>query len=141
MSLARLSRSKRLRMSRRAAWRPRLQLRFLNTSAVRATGTIGFCWLRDAALTLLALMNAGYYEEAQLWRDWLLRATAGSPPQIQIMYGLRGERRLRSNLKFPGCQAMLIRSLYVLETPPTFSASSTFLAKSWTRSTRHARGN
>ena len=53
-----------------------------------------FCWLRDATLTLLALMNAGYYEEAQLWRDWLLRATAGSPPQIQIMYGLRGERRL-----------------------------------------------
>jgi GH15 family glucan-1,4-alpha-glucosidase len=53
-----------------------------------------FCWLRDATLTLLALMNAGYYEEAQNWRDWLLRAAAGSPPQIQIMYGLRGERRL-----------------------------------------------
>jgi len=53
-----------------------------------------FCWLRDATLTLLALMNAGYYEEAQNWREWLLRAAAGSPPQIQIMYGLRGERRL-----------------------------------------------
>ena len=53
-----------------------------------------FCWLRDATLTLLALMNGGYYEEAQMWRDWLLRAVAGSPPQIQIMYGLRGERRL-----------------------------------------------
>ncbi len=53
-----------------------------------------FCWLRDATLTLLALMNAGYYEEAQTWRDWLLRAAAGSPPQIQSMYGLRGERRL-----------------------------------------------
>ena len=53
-----------------------------------------FCWLRDATLTLLALMNAGYYEEAQMWRDWLLRAAAGSPRQIQIMYGLRGERRL-----------------------------------------------
>jgi GH15 family glucan-1,4-alpha-glucosidase len=53
-----------------------------------------FCWLRDATLTLLALMNAGYYEEAQSWRDWLLRAAAGSPSQIQIMYGLRGERRL-----------------------------------------------
>jgi GH15 family glucan-1,4-alpha-glucosidase len=53
-----------------------------------------FCWLRDATLTLLALMNAGYYEEAQNWREWLLRAVAGSPPQIQIMYGLRGERRL-----------------------------------------------
>jgi GH15 family glucan-1,4-alpha-glucosidase len=53
-----------------------------------------FCWLRDATLTLLALMNAGYYEEAKMWRDWLLRAAAGSPRQIQIMYGLRGERRL-----------------------------------------------
>ena len=53
-----------------------------------------FCWLRDATLTLLALMNAGYYDEAQRWRDWLLRAAAGSPWQIQIMYGLRGERRL-----------------------------------------------
>jgi len=53
-----------------------------------------FCWLRDATLTLLALMNAGYYEEAQAWRDWLLRAAAGSPSQVQIMYGLAGERRL-----------------------------------------------
>ena len=38
-----------------------------------------FCWLRDATLTLLALMNAGYYDEARMWRDWLLRAAAGSP--------------------------------------------------------------
>lgn len=53
-----------------------------------------YCWLRDATLTLLALMNAGYYEEARNWRDWLLRAAAGSPRQIQIMYGIRGERRL-----------------------------------------------
>ena len=53
-----------------------------------------FCWLRDATLTLLALMNAGYYDEAQAWRDWLLRAIAGSPDQMQIMYGIAGERRL-----------------------------------------------
>jgi len=53
-----------------------------------------FCWLRDATLTLLALMNAGYYDEAHKWRDWLLRAAAGTPQQIQIMYGLSGERRL-----------------------------------------------
>jgi GH15 family glucan-1,4-alpha-glucosidase len=53
-----------------------------------------FCWLRDATLTLLSLMNAGYFDEAQMWRDWLLRAAAGSPRQIQIMYGIRGERRL-----------------------------------------------
>jgi GH15 family glucan-1,4-alpha-glucosidase len=53
-----------------------------------------YCWLRDATLTLMALMNAGYYEEAEAWRDWLLRAVAGSPDQMQIMYGLAGERRL-----------------------------------------------
>ncbi len=52
------------------------------------------CWLRDATLTLLALMDGGYYDEAQAWRDWLLRAAAGSPDQVQIMYGLRGERHL-----------------------------------------------
>lgn len=53
-----------------------------------------FCWLRDATQTLLALMNAGYYDEAGDWRDWLLRAVAGSPQQMQIMYGVAGERRL-----------------------------------------------
>src|SRR3954471_16026268 len=51
------------------------------------------CWLRDAAFTLYALMTAGYQDEARAWRDWLLRAVAGSPQQIQIMYGLGGERR------------------------------------------------
>jgi GH15 family glucan-1,4-alpha-glucosidase len=54
-----------------------------------------FSWLRDATLALLSLMDAGYYEEAAAWRDWLLRAAAGSPNQLQIMYGLRGERNLR----------------------------------------------
>jgi GH15 family glucan-1,4-alpha-glucosidase len=53
-----------------------------------------YCWVRDATLTLLALMNAGYFEEASAWRDWLLRAVAGAPDQMQIMYGLGGERRL-----------------------------------------------
>ena len=53
-----------------------------------------FCWLRDATLTLLAFMNTGYYEEAKAWRAWLLRAAAGMPRQMQIMYGLAGERRL-----------------------------------------------
>jgi GH15 family glucan-1,4-alpha-glucosidase len=53
-----------------------------------------FCWLRDATLTLLSFMNAGYYDEARCWRDWLLRAAAGSPSQIQIMYGVAGEKRL-----------------------------------------------
>jgi GH15 family glucan-1,4-alpha-glucosidase len=54
-----------------------------------------YCWLRDATLTLLALMDAGYFDEAAAWRDWLLRAAAGSPSQVQIMYGLAGERHLK----------------------------------------------
>ena len=53
-----------------------------------------FCWLRDATLTLLAFMNGGYYDEAKAWRDWLHRSIAGSPDQIQIMYGISGERHL-----------------------------------------------
>jgi GH15 family glucan-1,4-alpha-glucosidase len=53
-----------------------------------------YCWLRDATFTLLALMNLGYYEEARAWRDWLVRAVAGSPDQVQIMYGVGGERWL-----------------------------------------------
>jgi GH15 family glucan-1,4-alpha-glucosidase len=53
-----------------------------------------FCWLRDATFTLLAFMSLGYYDEARAWRDWLIRAVAGSPNQVQIMYGVGGERRL-----------------------------------------------
>ena len=53
-----------------------------------------YCWLRDTTFTLLALANAGYHEEAVAWQDWLLRALAGSPEQVQILYGLRGERQL-----------------------------------------------
>ena len=53
-----------------------------------------FCWLRDATMTLLAFMNLGYFEEATAWRNWLLRSIAGNPEQVQIMYGLAGERRL-----------------------------------------------
>ncbi|MGW3287807.1 glycoside hydrolase family 15 protein [Streptomyces sp. NPDC001002] len=53
-----------------------------------------FCWLRDSTLTLGALLSAGYQEEAEAWRKWLLRAVAGDPADLQIMYGLAGERRL-----------------------------------------------
>jgi GH15 family glucan-1,4-alpha-glucosidase len=53
-----------------------------------------YCWLRDTTMTLQALMNSGYYDEAKAWRDWLLRAVAGSPEQVQIVYGIAGERRL-----------------------------------------------
>lgn len=52
------------------------------------------CWLRDAAVTLLALTRAGFAEEARAWHDWLLRAVAGDPADVQVMYGVAGERRL-----------------------------------------------
>lgn len=65
-----------------------------------------FCWLRDAALTLVALMAGGYVEEAIAWRHWLYRSVAGDPEDLQIMYGLGGERRLHESslVWLPGYQ-------------------------------------
>jgi len=59
-----------------------------------------YCWLRDATLTLLALLQAGQAQEAAAWRLWLLRAVAGDPADVQIMYGVAGERRL-TELELP----------------------------------------
>ena len=53
-----------------------------------------YCWLRDATFTLMTLLSAGYVEEAGAWREWLMRAVAGEPDKLQIMYGVAGERRL-----------------------------------------------
>jgi GH15 family glucan-1,4-alpha-glucosidase len=53
-----------------------------------------YCWLRDATFTLYALMTSGFTEEAEAWRNWLLRAVAGEPADLQIMYGCAGERRI-----------------------------------------------
>jgi GH15 family glucan-1,4-alpha-glucosidase len=53
-----------------------------------------YCWLRDATFTLYSLTSAGYHDEAAAWREWLLRAVAGKPSELQILYGLAGERRL-----------------------------------------------
>jgi len=53
-----------------------------------------YCWIRDATLTLAALMGAGYYDEAKAWREWLHRSLAGTPDDLQIMYGIFGDRRL-----------------------------------------------
>ena len=53
-----------------------------------------YCWLRDATLTLLAMLSAGYRDEALAWREWLVRAVAGDPAEVQIMYGIAGERRI-----------------------------------------------
>ena len=68
-----------------------------------------YCWLRDSALTLYALVNAGYREEAEAWRQWLLRAAAGHPQQLHIMYGVAGERWLPENVVpwLPGYEASL----------------------------------
>jgi hypothetical protein len=53
-----------------------------------------YCWLRDATFTSYALIGAGYLKEAEAWREWLLRAVAGAPDELHIMYGIAGERRL-----------------------------------------------
>ncbi|MGE5184933.1 MAG: glycoside hydrolase family 15 protein [Acidobacteriota bacterium] len=53
-----------------------------------------YCWVRDATFTLQAMLHAGYADEARAWRDWLLRAVAGEPAKLQIMYGVAGERRI-----------------------------------------------
>ena len=97
-----------------------------------------FCWLRDATLTLLAMLNAGYRDEAIAWREWLLRAVAGDPADVQIMYGIAGERRLDE------CELDWLAGLRALgarcgsATPPRTSCSSTSTARSSTRSTRRA---
>ena len=79
-----------------------------------------FCWVRDATMTLFAFMSAGYVEEAAAWREWLLRAAAGSPADLQIAYGIRGERRL-TELSLSGWRATRIRNLCELVTPPISS--------------------
>jgi len=81
-------------MLRPAAWLRRPLRRCRKSSAARETGTTSFCWLRDATFTQLSLMNSGYTEEASDWHNWLLRAVAGAPANMQIMYGILGQRRL-----------------------------------------------
>ena len=81
-------------MCRPAASSPRRPRRCRSNIGGERNWDYRYCWLRDATLTLLGAMHAGYYEEAQAWREWLLRAVAGGPDQLQIMYGIGGERRL-----------------------------------------------
>ena len=80
-----------------AEWRGSLAA--LTTSLPEEIGGIRnwdyrYCWVRDATLTLYAFMNAGHFEEAGAFSEWVLRAAAGAPDQMQIMYGVGGERRL-----------------------------------------------
>ena len=95
-----------------------------------------FCWLRDATLTLLGAMHAGYYEEAEAWREWLLRAVAGSPDQLQIMYGIAGERRLTEWIVdwLPGYEELGAGAHR--QCRAYASSSSTCSARSWTCTTR-----
>ena len=98
-----------------------------------------YCWLRDATLTLLALVRAGYLEEAQAWRDWLLlRAIAGSPDDVQIMYGVAGERRLVS-LELPWLSGYEGSSPVRIGNAASGSASSMCTARSSTPSTAPGR--
>jgi GH15 family glucan-1,4-alpha-glucosidase len=93
-----------------------------------------YCWLRDATFTLLALMNAGYYGEAREWENWLRRAVAGSADQVQIMYGVAGERQLDEH-EIPWLAG------YEASSPVRVgNAASTYTAKSQMHCITHARG-
>ena len=83
-----------------------------------------FCWLRDATFTLYALMIAGYEAEAEAWRDWLLRAVAGAPVEMQIMYGIAANAASRSSSS-TGSPATKGLGRSVSATPPLGSSSST----------------
>ena len=96
-----------------------------------------YCWLRDATFALDALLECGFRDEAEAWRAWLLRAVAGDPDDLQIMYGAAGERRLTSS-RSPGSTATRAHSPSASATTPARSSNSTSTARSWTCSTRHA---
>lgn len=87
-----------------------------------------FCWLRDATLTLMALMGGGYYDEAQAWRDWLHRSIAGNADELQIMYGVCGEKHLLE-WKPIGCRGIRARSQSELAMPPPNNCNSMSMAR------------
>ena len=114
--------------SRPAGSSPRRRRRCRSGSAASRNWDYRYCWLRDATFTLYALMNAGYIDEARAWRDWLLRAVAGDPAKLQILYGVAGERRITSTSS-TGCRATPARSRCASATPRTSSSSSTSTAR------------
>ncbi len=97
-----------------------------------------YCWIRDTALSLDTLMAGGYVDEATSWRDWVMRAVAGDPEDIQIMYGLGGERRL-DEYELPHLKGYEDPRRCGSATRRRGSSSSTCTASSWTRCT--ARGS
>ena len=97
-----------------------------------------YCWLRDATFTLYAFIGAGFLAEARAWREWLIRAVGGSPDQLQIMYGVAGERGSR-NTKCRGCRVMRVRRRCASAMPRPNSCSSMSMAKCWMPCTSRAR--
>ena len=97
-----------------------------------------YCWIRDATLTLQALLVGGYADEALAWRDWLARAVAGDPARLQIMYGLAGERRL-TEFELHGSLGTRSPGPCASETVPVTSSNSTCTVKLWAASTPPAR--
>ena len=99
-----------------------------------------YCWLRDATLTLLALLRAGYNDEAHAWRDWLLRAIAGSPEDIQIMYGVAGRAAPARGRARRGSRATRALGPCASATARRASCSSTCTGRSSARCTRRVSG-
>ena len=87
-----------------------------------------YCWLRDATFTLFSLMGSGFVDEAKQWRAWLLRAIAGSPERMQILYKLDGGRRL-PEFEVPWLSGYETHNRCGLATRPPNRCSSTFMAK------------
>ena len=85
-----------------------------------------FCWLRDSTFTLYALLESGFIDEARAWRDWLLRAIAGDADQMQILYGVAGERRITEFElpELPGYQGFAARSNWQCRCPSTAARRS-----------------
>ena len=94
-----------------------------------------FTWLRDAAITLSSLLRTGYREEARAWREWLLRAVAGDPENLQIMYGIAGERELGESGAPLAARLRELAARYGSATAPPGSSSSMCTARSPRRCT------
>ena len=88
-----------------------------------------YCWVRDATFTLLALIHNGFTQEADDWREWLLRAVAGDPSKLQIMYAVDGRARRLEEARSPGCRATRGRRPCAWATLPSSRGSSTSTAR------------
>ena len=132
-------RSRRSPTRRPAASSPPRPRRCPSSSAAPRNWDYRYCWLRDATFTLQALLGTGYVDEARAWREWLLRAVAGDPADLQIMYGLDGtpaDPRVRARL---AARATRAPPRCGSATPPPTSSSSTCGARCSTACTSPGR--